>query len=270
MGGDGEEIKIARAEGTEIRRAPEGLRGEKFRALLGARRIHLGGEAVERNGATIIEKRGALAISTIVGDPIGIHHIPAWAENGQHATEIGEVIAQLHERHQIELPENFRDVMDGGLGAFGFPELADIPDRDIDRLIQFRRWNIGGLDAFPESEQPFGDFRGDFAVVHGGVLQQCDSGDNCDFEESLRAEVGCYVGSCRCGEVTKLHSGGWFTSYLGCFQHLAFLSAEKQCFAEPACPPQHQRQINSGAAEPSDVIHIVQGNPLVVHRIEII
>ena len=59
--------------------------------------------------------------------------------------------------------------MNGGLSPSGFPEFADVPDGDVDRLVEFRRRDFGGRDPLAQDEEPGGDFGRDWAVMHGGA-----------------------------------------------------------------------------------------------------
>ena len=59
--------------------------------------------------------------------------------------------------------------MNRGLSPVDFAEFADVPDGDVDRLVEFRRRDLGSCDALPQDEEPGGDFGRDWAVMHGGM-----------------------------------------------------------------------------------------------------
>ena len=47
--------------------------------------------------------------------------------------------------------------MDGGVCVWGFAGLADVPDGDVDGFVELGGGNFGGINAFLESEQTFGE-----------------------------------------------------------------------------------------------------------------
>jgi len=91
--------------------------------------------------------------------------------------------------------------MNRGIGALGLAELADVPDRKVERFIQLGGGNLGILDAGLQREQALGDLRGDVSVMHGvwGVevrsgdpptscLQTCTGGDSaCEYPKIVQA-----------------------------------------------------------------------------------
>ena len=81
MGGEHDEVEVAGAEGAHVGRPPERLLGEVLRALLGARRVDLGGEAVEGDGAAVEQEADALAVAAGIGHPVGIDQVPARPED---------------------------------------------------------------------------------------------------------------------------------------------------------------------------------------------
>jgi hypothetical protein len=149
------------------------LRGEVFRSLLAARCVDLRGQTVEDHGAAIEQERRPLLVGPGIVVPIGIHHVPTRAEDGQHSTEIVQVVAQLHERHEIELAQDFRDVVDGGLGAALLAEFADVPD-DVDRLVKLGRRYFCVGNALLESEKALRELRGHVSMVHRALqIRSC-------------------------------------------------------------------------------------------------
>jgi hypothetical protein len=70
----------------------------------------------------IVDEGQPLLISACIRDHVGIHHAPIRPQHLQDPAKIGEVIAQFDQADQIELPQGFCDVMDGG---FGTPNLAE-------------------------------------------------------------------------------------------------------------------------------------------------
>lgn len=164
--GEDGEVEVAGLERGHVGAAPEGFVGEIFEAFLGARRVGLGGEAVEGDGAFVVDEAETLAVAARIGDHVGIDRAPVRAENLQRAAEVGEVVAQLDDADEIELAEDFREVMNGRVGAPAFAKGADVPGGDVERLVNFRGRNCRGRDAVFEREQALGDFLGDFSVVH--------------------------------------------------------------------------------------------------------
>ena len=101
--GDGEEVEVAGAKGAHVGCAPEGLAGQIFLGLLGARGVDLGGEAVVDDGAAIEEEGDTFLVPAAVVDPIGVNDPPLGAEIAKDAAEIGEVVAQLDDGDEVEL-----------------------------------------------------------------------------------------------------------------------------------------------------------------------
>lgn len=164
--GDGEEVEVARAERAHVRGTPEGLRGQKLGALLDARRVDLGREPVEDDRAPVEEKGRALLVPAVVVDPVGVDELPGGAEEAHHLRHVFEVVAQLDQRDEVELVEYLGDVMECGQSARLLAELADVPDGDVDGLVELRRRNLRSLDALLEDEEPCRDFGGNLAVMH--------------------------------------------------------------------------------------------------------
>jgi hypothetical protein len=133
---------------------------------LRARGVDLGGESVEDDRAAVEEEGRALLVPAGVVDPVGVDELPARAEERHHLSHVGEVVAQLDQRDEVELAEYLGDVVERGQRAAHLAELAYVPDRNVRRLVQLRRRNLRRLDALLEREEPFRDFGRDGAVVH--------------------------------------------------------------------------------------------------------
>jgi len=56
---------------------------------------------------------------------------------------IAEVAAQLGDADQVELAEHLGDVVDRRLAALFLAELADVPGRDVQRLVELRGRYLG-------------------------------------------------------------------------------------------------------------------------------
>ena len=117
--------------------------GEVFGAVFLARRVHFGVQPVECHGSIIEQERGPFLIPAGVVHPVGVHDIPARPQDWQHAAEVRQIVPQFDEPHQIELAQDFGDKVDRRLSAFHLAEFADIPNRDINGLIELRRRNFG-------------------------------------------------------------------------------------------------------------------------------
>ena len=166
MGGQRDEVEVAGAEGAHVGRPPEGLPGEILRALFGARRIDLGRQAVEGDGAAIEQEADALTVAAGIGHPVGIDQVPARPEDLADPAVVLEVVAQLDQADQVELAQDLGDIVDRGLGPALLAKLADVPDRDIDRFIELGRRDLRRRDALPERQQAGRDVRRDVAMVH--------------------------------------------------------------------------------------------------------
>jgi hypothetical protein len=89
------------------------------------------------------------------------------SEYGEDLGEVAQVAAQLGEADQVELAEDLGDVVDRGVAARFLAELADVPGREIERLVELRRRDLGLVDPRSENLQALRDFRGDVAMIHG-------------------------------------------------------------------------------------------------------
>ena len=58
------------------------------------------------------------------------------------------------------------DEMDGRLRAAHLAELAEIPDRDRDGLVELGRRDLGRVNPLLERQQTLSNLRGNVAVVH--------------------------------------------------------------------------------------------------------
>ena len=102
-------------------------------------------------------------VSAAVIDPIGVNDAPLGAEIAKEAAQIGEVVAQFNDGDEVELAQDLRDVMNRGLGPPDFAELANVPDGDVDRLVELRR-DFRGRDPLAQDEGTDGDFGEDWAA----------------------------------------------------------------------------------------------------------
>ena len=129
------------------------MAGEVFLGLLRPRGVNLGGEAVVDDGPAIEEESDAFLVSAAVVDPVGVNDPPLRAEIAKDAAEIGEVVAQFDDGDQVELAQNLGDVMNGRFGAADVAEFADVPDGNVDRLVELRGRDLGGLDPLAQDEE---------------------------------------------------------------------------------------------------------------------
>ena len=157
--GQRDKIETARSERSNIRRAPERRFRQIFKAFLLTWFIGFGSKAVKDQRAFVVQVSNSFAVAARVGNHVRINGTPIWPQNFQHAPQIRQVVAQFDNANQIELAQNFRNVMNGSNRAFFLPELSDVPGSDVDGFVQFRRWNFGGGDSLFESKQSLGDLR---------------------------------------------------------------------------------------------------------------
>jgi hypothetical protein len=56
--------------------------------------------------------------------------------------------------------------VDRRIGPGLLAELADVPDGDVDRLVELRRRDLRRLDALAQRQQARRDIRGNVSVMH--------------------------------------------------------------------------------------------------------
>ncbi len=98
------------------------------------------------------QKVSVLLVPAGVLNPVGIHNVPTRPPNGQNATEVRKIVPQLDEGHEVELAQDFRDVVYGGFSAANLAEFADIPDRDVDSFGELGWGDLGCGYSLFESE----------------------------------------------------------------------------------------------------------------------
>ena len=91
----------------------------------------------------------AFAVAAAVAGEIGKHEIPLGPENIHYTAQVVQVVAQFGQRDQVELVEYLGDVIDRGIQPGLLAEIADVPGRDIDRLVQHRRRDLRFGYSFP-------------------------------------------------------------------------------------------------------------------------
>ena len=70
------------------------------------------------------------------------------------------------------------------IGSLLLAEFSNIPDRDVNRLVQFRGGKFCRRDALFQREKFLGDFEGDLSVVHKDFL----TGGERKVNEELQSE----------------------------------------------------------------------------------
>ena len=68
---------------------------------------------VERHGPPIEQERGPFLVAAGVVVPVGVHDVPTRPQDREHATEVGQIVPQFDEGHEVELSQDFRDEVDG-------------------------------------------------------------------------------------------------------------------------------------------------------------
>ena len=84
---------------------------------------------------------------------------PTRAQDGQNAPEVRQISPQFDEGHEVELAQDFRDIVNGGFGAGNLAEFANIPDGDVDGFVELGWGDFGCGNSRFEREQTVSNLR---------------------------------------------------------------------------------------------------------------
>lgn len=135
-------------------------------ALLDAGGIDFSGQAVVGHGAAVEKEGGAFVVAAAVVGPVGEDDLPRRSQIFHDLPQILKVVAQFDEGDEIELANDLSDVVERGVPALLLAELPDVPDSDIDGLVELGGRNLGCSDSRLQCKEPSGNFGGYLTVVH--------------------------------------------------------------------------------------------------------
>ncbi len=170
------EIEIPGGERGHVGRTPPGELGLVVALLVAAlgapfpRRVRFGRQSGEHRHAFVVEVPDALSVAGGIGSRVAEHDLPEGAEDIHDFAEIGEVVPQFDQGDQIELVEDLGDHVDRLRRPRTLAEVADVPGRDIEAFIQFRRRDLRRVDPLAQDFQLFSQIRRDIAVKHCDAL----------------------------------------------------------------------------------------------------
>lgn len=136
--------------------------------------LGLTGQPGEGHRTGIVDIRDALTVAPVIGVEIAEQSLPVRTEDGHDPVEIGQAVTKLDHRDEIELVEDLGDEMNRRLRARSPAELANVPRRDVDTLVELRRRDLGSVDPLTQDLEAGGSIPVDRSVIHGILVSRVE------------------------------------------------------------------------------------------------